>query len=676
MPVIELVLQSPPGGTELVFGASEAPPELVDVALAAALPDPGFSAQLALVAGGVDLVFSEGPGTTELVFTRPEVAGVVLASLAAELPGPMLSAWVSPTVDMGIAVALPALQVAAAADYASNTERPLVASASEPMRRGIAAQSVVETRFQRARSAHVAEGVSWQRGQRLAATTEVRLERSHMAGRLPLRTRLSAALPQPGAANRVRWQEANRTLRSRAQAGFAKARSAHGAPLSVPWQNTDHSARPSVRSGWAGAAGKQATFTTSAGQGVQLCQQRESPFQAAMRPPAGRSVWVIPIPPRDPCYLPPPGGAVDLLFSAAWTNSTNLVFICERHQPIAAVVVPVKRAYIVINNVSLVRLDTGDELPAKGLSMSLDADSWTWGWNCTLPYSARAMVDPVDGVPTAVQATVNGTAFSLIVEGISSQREFGKNSVSVRGRGINAVLDSPYAPTLSFGNASGALTAQQLMAAALTDNGVGIGWDVDWQLVDWMVPAGAWSHQGSAMSAILRIAEAAGAYVQPHDSDQTLRILHRYPNAPWDWAGLTPDIELPASVAQREAIDWTDKAVYNRVYVSGSTAGGILGKITRAGTAGDLLATMVTDPLMTHATAVRQRGRTILSNTGRQALVALRLPVLAETGVIKPGALVRYVDGGTTRIGISRSTALDYTWPVLRQFIGVETHVS
>jgi hypothetical protein len=56
--------------------------------------------------------------------------------------------------------------------------------------------------------------------------------------------------------------------------------------------------------------------------------------------------------------------------------------------------------------------------------------------------------------------------------------------------------------------------------------------------------------------------------------------------------------------------------------------------------------------------------------------VALRLPVLAETGVIKPGALVRYVDGGTTRIGISRSTALDYTWPVLRQFIGVETHVS
>ena len=48
----------------------------------------------------------------------------------------------------------------------------------------------------------------------------------------------------------------------------------------------------------------------------------------------------------------------------------------------------------------------------------------------------------------------------------------------------------------------------------------------------------------------------------------------------------------------------------------------------------------------------RQRGIAVLADTGHQIEVSLRLPVLAETGIIRPGAFVEYQDGSVTRLGI------------------------
>ena len=152
-------------------------------------------------------------------------------------------------------------------------------------------------------------------------------------------------------------------------------------------------------------------------------------------------------------------------------------------------------------------------------------------------------------------------------------------------------------------------------------------------------------------------------------------MLPRYPVAPWDWGSVTPDLEIPSSVMTREGIDWVELPRYNRVFVSGTTAG-VLGRVTRAGTAGDVLAQMVTDPLITHVDAARQRGLPVLARTGRWADVSLRLPVLPETGVIRPGAFVRYVDGGTTRLGLVRSVAVDAALPEVWQSIKVETFVN
>lgn len=365
---------------------------------------------------------------------------------------------------------------------------------------------------------------------------------------------------------------------------------------------------------------------------------------------------------------------MDLVFAKEWATGNGLLFICGRHPaPTASVVVPIRKVYVVINNTHLIKLDGMVELALVSMQITLDAESWTWGFSATLRADQLPLVTPAgDGTPVLLAAVINGASYYMVAESIKRDRRFNQASIRVSGRGKNALLDAPYAVTQSFGNTS-ARTAAQLLDAALTLNGTAIGWTVESSLTDWLVPAGAWSHVGSHMSAALSVAGAAGGYIQPHPTADTLRVLPRYPAAPWDWGSVTPDFELPASVAQQEGISWVEKARYNRVFVSGAGQG-VLCQVTRAGTAGDVVAPMVTDPLITQAAAGRQLGLNVLADTGRIATVTLGLPVLAETGVISPGKFVRYVDGATTRLGLVRSTAVDVAFPEVWQTLAVQTH--
>jgi hypothetical protein len=205
---------------------------------------------------------------------------------------------------------------------------------------------------------------------------------------------------------------------------------------------------------------------------------------------------------------------------------------------------------------------------------------------------------------------------------------------------------------------------------------VSIGWGIDFGLTDWAVPGGTWDFQGSYIGAVLDIASAAGAIVQPHRTDATLRVMPRYPAAPWNWNTLAPDFVLPAAAMSVEGIQLLTRPDYNRVFVAGTNSAGVLGQVTRSGTAGDSVAPMVTHAL-THSdvNAVAQRGLAVLSDTGAQASVSLSLQVRPETGVILPGAFVRYEDGAETHLGLVRSTSVNWQRPVLRQSITLETHV-
>lgn len=339
------------------------------------------------------------------------------------------------------------------------------------------------------------------------------------------------------------------------------------------------------------------------------------------------------------------------------------------------IVVPQRRSYIVLNNVTLIRASNSLALTARTVQISIDAGTWTWGWSATMPRRHLADLERNDpDEPVELEAQINGETWRLLVERIARNRSFGDDWLTVSGRGIAAQIADPYFPALPHDNTGGAADAQQLAAAALTINATPIGWALDWQVADWLVPAGAWVHVGTPMDAVARIAQAAGGYVQADPYQQTLHVLPMYPAMPWEWAEATPDFELPAAATSRETTEYIELPHYNAVYVSGTEIGGVLGHVKRAGTAGDLHAEMVVDSLINHVDAARGRGRAILGNTGRQQRVTLETPILDAIGLYHIGSLIEWYEGERVRRGIVRGVTVTAQLPRVRQQVQVEVH--
>ncbi|MGD7195451.1 hypothetical protein [Ralstonia pseudosolanacearum] len=406
-----------------------------------------------------------------------------------------------------------------------------------------------------------------------------------------------------------------------------------------------------------------------------------SPWEIGRQPRPGESH--LPVDP--PVVEPAPKYHPDLDFicpasrqALAWRPALRLDFGTHPCvQPGAdAFSVPILKVYFVSNSVDVVRLPGREPIPVKSLLVGIDADSWAWGLSASLPYRALELVEPTAAGPVEIEITINGVSWVMLVESFDVRREFGQASLNIRGRSTVAYLAAPYAPKRSF--VPGApFTARQLAEQELTRAGLATGFALDWRLPDWLVPEGSWGYQSlSPMEVIGRIAEAVGGYVNAHPRLRTLVAKPRYPVLPWQWATAPADRVLPIDVVKTLNLRWQEKPTFNAVYVSGERAG-VTGHVVRAGTAGDLVAPTVVDGLITHADAARERGRAILADVGRQAVVTLELPMLSSIGLLDPGLLLAVGEGGSTWRGLVRATSVAAEWNAsltVRQTIEVVRH--
>jgi transposase len=194
---------------------------------------------------------------------------------------------------------------------------------------------------------------------------------------------------------------------------------------------------------------------------------------------------------------------------------------------------------------------------------------------------------------------------------------------------------------------------------------------------DWLIPGGIWNYEGfTPMAAMGRIVESVGGYIAPHAQFKTLIAQPRYPELPWHWDARDPDRRLPLDIVKTLNLRWEEKPFYNGIYVSGERAG-ITGRVIRTGSAGDVLAPMIIDGLITHADAARERGRSVLANVGKQAMVTLELPMMSSLGLIDPGQLLAFGEGSTLWKGLVRSTRINADWSdalTIRQTLELERH--
>jgi hypothetical protein len=441
------------------------------------------------------------------------------------------------------------------------------------------------------------------------------------------------------------------------------------------YQDRLRHARPSVGASYQDAVPASAGAGERVAGAAVLLHLRGAKHQDARRPPAGK--YTAPVVLAHVCYTP----SGDLVFTALAPASLDLVFSCGNEPtsppqpPRAAITIPARRRYFVQNSITLTRVDTGAEIPVQAATVTEDWAGWGYQVSATVSAKHEAALAPASaGEPVELELVFNGTAVRWVLETEQRERDFPRTTLSLSGACAAALLDAPWSASAVLGT-SQAQTLQQIAAAALTHNGVSLGWVLNWQAADWLVPAGLWTARATPIAALDAIARAAGAFVQPSFSAQTLHVVKKYRAAPWDWDSVTPDYELPAAVVRRESIQRITAANYNRVMVVGDTGGGLF-DVRRAGSAADVEAEQISEPLVCTAAAAAARALPVLADVGRIERQTLKVPVLASLGLVRPGRIIRYVDGGVTKMGVTTSlSAATESGVAAYQTLGVTAYV-
>jgi hypothetical protein len=363
--------------------------------------------------------------------------------------------------------------------------------------------------------------------------------------------------------------------------------------------------------------------------------------QDASRPPPGTSIPVDPPPPPPP---PPPEG----------------------HETL---VIPTQSSYTMQHVISVVTLIGNVAVPVSKVNLALSADAFAWQFSAILADpGALSLVDIVDNEPVKLKITIDGYIWHTIVEEIEHSREFGKQAITLKGRGLSALLGVPYEQPKS--NAYGSnLTVQQL-----ADMQLPVDWTLNWTQETWLVPANAWSYTNQTpIQALAGIANDTGSMLVPARDAQSLTMMPRYPYWPWDFAGATPDLVIPEAAIKSLSLRPRLGTQANGVYVHGGDVGGVLGWCRFNGTDGARLAETCSNNLMTDVIGCRALGSRILAGQYTQPIVKSLTTYL--DGDVFPlaeiGMLAAITIGAETERGIINSVAIEATLSSVSQTIQI-----
>jgi hypothetical protein len=331
----------------------------------------------------------------------------------------------------------------------------------------------------------------------------------------------------------------------------------------------------------------------------------------------------------------------------------------------------------VTNSVTIVRTPDNAPIVATGVTVRGDLDSPMWTVQLAgLDAASLALLTPgPSGEPRRIRVTINGHAWTFLVEGFSEATRFGQRQRTANGRSLVAVLTRDYAPARTRTQTS-ARNADQLADEELADT----GYTVDWQGPTWLVPGGLWSYADLApLDALRSIAEACGCVLQAHQTDPVVRVIPAFRARPWVWATTAPDVDIVDDYVLERSTGTAMGVRHNGVEVRGETTGGIRGEVEITGTAGAIALPQVSHPLITAYAAAESRGIYELSKIGPIGRVGIELPLFGpstEPGLVLPGMLPRLSGTLMTRaLGVTIQAAwTDGGGLVVRQSLELERH--
>lgn len=343
-----------------------------------------------------------------------------------------------------------------------------------------------------------------------------------------------------------------------------------------------------------------------------------------------------PEPPEPPHYTPPAGNRVRLNLTCPQLLHESPNVVVPLGPAACYWAWPRQRTYMILNTATVVRLPERTPIDVQSITMRASVDDVVWSFAFSLANPAHLALLLADaGGPKVVEIAVNGYVWTALVEGYSQDRQFPGRSVSVSGRSQCALLDAPYAPARSK------VQTAERQAQQLVDEELNLTeFTATYDTLTWLVPGGTWHYDGKTPIAAVRdIAAAAGAVAQSDAWDKVIRIAPRYPVSPWDWPTSAPDRQIQDDIILRDQMRIASKPLYDYVLVSGEQVG-VSDPILRAGSAGEVRAPMVVDPLVTTHPVALERGRNVLAGRGEQATVDVTIPLFPAGTVGQPGLVL------------------------------------
>lgn len=406
------------------------------------------------------------------------------------------------------------------------------------------------------------------------------------------------------------------------------------------------------------------------------------PWEEGRKAPPGRSP-AVPEPPIIPPYVPFTNLNFECKFKPvdAWNVLLNFGLHPCPEQPVDVVA---RKVYFIVNSLHLTRVQDGVEIEILSASVGIDKSSWAWSFTGSIAYHEFEKIEPTSSGPVEVELNINGIKWRFLVEEYDRNETFGKTAINIKGRSVTAFLGAPYAPVRSMIQSS-SITSRQFAEAELTRPGLITGFELDWMFPDelgWPMPAGTWSYnQLSPIDVINQLVQGAGGFVNSHPELKKLIVRPEYRAGFWDWPTETPDLYLPRALIRSQNLKWTEKPLYNGVYVSGENTG-VQALVKKMGTLGDFQAPPYVSPMISHDIAARMKGLAILSSGGKQASVGLEMPMESSVGLIVPGMLIEVVSAGVGPSvpewrGVITSTNINAAWGealTVSQAVEVERH--
>lgn len=333
--------------------------------------------------------------------------------------------------------------------------------------------------------------------------------------------------------------------------------------------------------------------------------------------------------------------------------------------------------WYIMNNVSVIRLDTGENILVTQGDLSSDRNSWCWSYRLVVPKGELSKLNPIAQKPVILQLNINGYIHLMLLENKQRNMQFASEYYTLTGRSPTALLDSPYSITRSFTQENERTSVQ--LAQAELDRAIAyfshhFNFDIslNWELLDelgWVIASDSLTYSNLSPIAVIKlIAESAGGFILTEPNQPILTIKPLYPKTFWD--NLTVDdydIKVPSSIVTELSTDYQYLPNYNGIVLTNDKTG-LTAFVNRRDTAGDILLSAVNNPLF-NAQSMSGFAKSQLAKAQLVETHQITMPLSDKVGFIKPADVIAF---NGEWWGIVHAVSISFNYVYISQNVEIE----